>query len=229
MRFASLVRVSIGVLHSRTHLTWIAGFRQMLYSSISLKLSTVFPIPRLMTNPSALHLSANVLFWSHTFFTNRLQYSFVNNTASSNCLVTSGVPQRSVLAPLFFLVFSNDLLDRISSSLRLFADDCVIYRTIHFPLNTFSLQHDFNTLSHWRLSLNIAKWCHVPLSRSLQSSHDSYHLFGVILASSSSYNYLDVTLIFNLTRANRVYRIAENSTLGFIKRNLRLASHMLNF
>ena len=44
--------------------------------------------------------------------------------------VLSGVPQRSVLGPVLFLIFINDLPDNIRSSVRLFKDDCVLYRKV---------------------------------------------------------------------------------------------------
>ena len=45
--------------------------------------------------------------------------------------VTSGILQGTVLGPLLSLIFINDLLERITSSVKLFADDCLVYRTIH--------------------------------------------------------------------------------------------------
>ena len=56
--------------------------------------------------------------------------------------VTSGVPQGSVLGPTLFLLYINDLVSAIRSSVRQFADDCLIYRTIHFPMDHAILQED---------------------------------------------------------------------------------------
>ena len=58
----------------------------------------------------------------------------VENEASAETTVHSGVPQGTVLGPLLFLVHINDLPDRVRSSIvRLFADDCLLYRTTKPP------------------------------------------------------------------------------------------------
>ena len=57
----------------------------------------------------------------------------LDGQASDQVPVLSGVPQGSVLGPVLFLVFINDLPDNIKSSVHLFADDCVLYRNICSP------------------------------------------------------------------------------------------------
>ena len=51
----------------------------------------------------------------------------VNGATSSSTIVTSGVPQGTVRGPLLFLLYINDLPDNLSTSVRLFADDCILY------------------------------------------------------------------------------------------------------
>ena len=69
---------------------------------------------------------------------------------SSNVVpVTSGVPQGTVLGPLLFLAFINDLTECITSSVKLFADDCLVYRTIHSSNSAIQLQEDLAQLGLW--------------------------------------------------------------------------------
>lgn len=82
---------------------------------------------RLMAKICNLQLDDKTTQWISGFLTNRVQSVKLKNIISSPRPVKSGVPQGSVLGPLLFLVYINDIGSNINSSLRLFADDCVIY------------------------------------------------------------------------------------------------------
>ena len=60
--------------------------------------------------------------------------------------VTSGVPQGSVLGPILFLVFINDMPECVNSQCRLFADDSIIYRTVNSRDDALALQSDLDSL-----------------------------------------------------------------------------------
>ena len=99
---------------------------------------------------------------THKFFTlwlsERSQKVVLDGQASDPVPVLSGVPQRSVLGPVLFLIFINDLPENIRSSVRLFADDCVLYRNIESPWTDI-----LNSLARWetdwQMKVNVAK-CH---------------------------------------------------------------------
>ena len=74
----------------------------------------------------------------------------VDGKRSDAAAVQSGVPQGSVLRPLFFLIFINDLAEHTSSTVCLFANDCVMYGQIANVHDWKVLQEDLNQLHEWK-------------------------------------------------------------------------------
>ena len=66
--------------------------------------------------------------WIKEFLLGRSQRVIVNGQLSEEVRVISGVPQGSVLGSILFLTYINDIWRNIESNIRLFADDCIIYR-----------------------------------------------------------------------------------------------------
>ena len=87
--------------------------------------------------------------WIRSFLTGRSQCVAVDGEESERCPVISGVPQGSVMGPVLFLIFINDITDGISSNMRLFADDSVIYRKITSPEDQKALHEDLVRVSEW--------------------------------------------------------------------------------
>ena len=94
---------------------------------------------------SKLHdcgINPTLVSWCESFLLGRSQTVTVDGTESSPKPVPSGVPQGTVLGPLFFLVYINDISNNISpgTTLRLFADDTSLYRTINSMADAIKLQ-----------------------------------------------------------------------------------------
>jgi len=90
-------------------------------------------------------------------------------------------PQGTVLGPLLFLVYINDLPDYINhSTIRLFADDCILHRPTQNEHDSLLLQEDIDSLYAWtiawQIELNIAKCCsmHITFSQQHKISY-TYH------------------------------------------------------
>jgi retron-type reverse transcriptase len=106
-------------------------------------------------------IRGDVRKWIENFLANRTQRVIVDGQASNQISVTSGVPQGSVLGPILFLIFINDIGENLNSKARLFADDCLLYRSIESPTDCALLQEDLNTLllwaATWKMECNISK------------------------------------------------------------------------
>jgi len=167
--------------------------------------------------------------WIKAFLSNRTQTVVLDGDSSDSADVLSGVPQGSVLGPVLFLLYINDLPDNIRSSVRLFADDCVLYKHIYSDADCHSLQEDIDRLAIWEktwlMKFNASK-CHT-LRVSNQNKlvlHD-YKLHDLVLESVSSAKYLGLTFTNNLSWSHHISNITSKAskTLGFIRRNLALA------
>ena len=155
----------------------------------------------------------------------------LDGQASDPVPVLSGVSQGSVLGPVLFLMFINDLPDNIRSSVRLFADDFVLYRNIKTLTDCQILQDDLNSLGQWetdrQMKFNVAKWHSMRVTRHLPSNqiHFNYWLHQQTLEQVEAAKYLGITTTDNLEWGQHVSDISSKATktLGFLRRNLALA------
>ena len=108
------------------------------------KACDLVPQDRLLTKEASSGVDSRVVFWVREFFVGRTQRVRVGGHLSKVVKVTSGAPQGSVLGPLLFVVYVNDVWGNIDASIRLFADDCKIYRNI---FNNTTLNEGFPCFS----------------------------------------------------------------------------------
>ena len=107
------------------------------------------PHDRLLHKLEAYGVRGHLIKWIEKFLCSRKMRVMVNGEYSSEAEVLSGVPQGTVLGPILFLVMINDLPDCVKSIVRLFADDCVLYRCINNFEDCLILQNDLKCLEKW--------------------------------------------------------------------------------
>ena len=95
-------------------------------------------------------VSGNLLKFFESYLCNRKQRVAMNGSYSDYACIESGVPQGSVLGPLLFLVYINDLEKDIISNVKFFADDTMLYSVVHDPIKSASeLNHDLEIINKW--------------------------------------------------------------------------------
>ena len=88
------------------------------------------PHSRLLFKLRTYNLNSELVSWITEFLCNRKQCVVLNEERSSWCKVMSGIPQGSILGPLLFLIYINDLPELCNENIFLYADDSKIYKTI---------------------------------------------------------------------------------------------------
>jgi len=187
------------------------------------------PHQRLLHKLEYYGVNAKTKNWIKSFLQNRQQRVIIEGAASEQAPVLSGVPQGTVLGPLLFLTYINDMPEMVKSSeTKLFADDSLLFRTINNQADSVLLQNDLTSLQDWedkwQMSFN-AKKCQViritPKNRPPLPT--TYKLHGQTLDTVDASKYLGVTISNNLTWDRHIDNTIGkgNKTLGFIRRNLK--------
>ena len=129
------------------------------------------PHSLLLQKLSEIEVDPYIIQWICNYLTCRSQLIVVGGEQSCVLPVIPGVPQGSVLGPLLFLVFINEVVFQISSEsfISLFADDIALYRCIKSPIDYWKLQLDITVLVDWicrqYLSLQPSKCCYMLITR----------------------------------------------------------------
>jgi len=188
------------------------------------------PHQRLLVKLRHYGINSHVCQWINTWLTRRSQRVALDGSFSNPVSVHSGVPQGTVLGPLMFLLYINDITEHIKSPLRLFADDCLLYRIITSKEDTIQLQHDLDQLQEWadkwQLKFNVTKCTIMRFTRSLSPIIFNYKLGSHSLGTSNQHPYLGVILDSKLQWTPHINNTAAkaNRTLNFLKRNLSCCS-----
>ena len=121
-------------------------------------------------NRHSSHMTNMLHIWNNCFNAHRWNKKFLGSTTENvfdnmswkeRRLVKSDVPQSTVLGPLLFLIYINDIESQITSSLRLFANDSALCTAIHFVSDSLTYQEDVfkfqKWANTWQMSFNVNK------------------------------------------------------------------------
>ena len=184
------------------------------------------PHRRLLYKLKHYGISDQLISWISSFLIGRSQRVILEGRTSSSVTVDSGVPQGTVLGPLLFLLYINDLPDRITSSTRLFADDALVYRTITSPSDARELQEDLDRLTKWQhdwqMQFNPSKCYVMHVTNTKGQQHHDYQLCNQTLSVVKSQPYLGVHLQDNLGWSIHIGHVTSKASrmLGVVRRNL---------
>ena len=171
--------------------------------------------------------------WLESYLTNRTQSTNVNGVTSKLQKIEYGVPQGSLLGPLLFILYVNDVSRVIEHcSLSLYADDTAVYvHGANTDIIQQKLQSDLNNIANWLLSNKLcinARKCKIlniaTLQHRTRNQPLNIHIKGEELEVVDHYKYLgywlDGTLSFNVHVSKSISKI--NKRLGFIRNSVKL-------
>ena len=182
------------------------------------------PHERLLLKLHHYGISGPLNNWLRSFLTNRIQ-TVCSGVSSPPKQVVSSVPQGTVLGPLLFLLYGNDLTSELECPTRLFADDCLLHITITTAADMDKLQSDLKTLEKWQdiwqIEFNRSKCFIMCISKQKNPPTREYVFCNTVLNYVGKHSYLGVTLDTNLRWQCHLQEISSKATktLNLIKRN----------
>jgi len=218
----------LNVLEEWTKLLDSGSSVDVIYTDFQKAFDTV-PHRRLLIKLSNYGIETMTLNWITSFLSNRKQRVVIKGEGSVWRDVISGVPQGSVLGPILFLIYINDIVDDLKCNAYLFADDMKIYNKVNSINDLDKLQKDIFTITTWTdkwlLKLNAAKCKVLSLGKDPGIQPHSYVLKtgtgDIKMSQSIEERDLGILVDSDLRFENHVMSKikAANRIIGLIKRN----------
>lgn len=182
------------------------------------------PHKRLLSKLEGHGITGKILGWIASWLSDRRQKVSVEGELSEWAAVKSGVPQGSVLGPLLFLVYINDIDEDVISKLKKFADDTKVAKVVNSTQDAEILREDLVRLQNWsrdwQMEFNADK-CHV-MHIGKKTLNSQYVLNGSTLKPTESERDLGVLVDKSCKFSEHCNKVANsaNAVLGMIKRTI---------
>lgn len=171
----------------------------------------------LLKKLKSIGIRGSLLSWMESYLSNRKQRVVINGCSSDWRKICAGVPQGSILGPLFFIIFINDIVTDINSSIKLFADDTSLYLIVDDPLDTSNmLNSDLNKIHEWSMrwlvKFNPEKTESMVISRKLHRPlHPPLLMDGTIINTVSNHIHLGLEISNDGTWAKHIDMISKKA------------------
>lgn len=168
-------------------------------------------------------LPSFIINWISAYLGKRTPSVSTNGRHSRSLSVTSGLPQGSVLVPLLFFIFINDIVNVITKpvQIRLFTDDCILYHEVVCPddpkhLNT-NLHNVHSWCKQWDTNLNEIKTVYMHITKKIHQRLFSYSLPAnpLVEVNECTRKYLRMTITNNLSWNSHIANICASSFRKF--------------
>ena len=153
----------------------------------------------LLLKLNSVGIRGSLLLWFSDYLTNRRQRVVLPGDCSDWTLTKAGVPQGSILGPLLFLIFINDIVSDIETNIRLFADDTSLYIIVETPQSAArKLNNDLSKIkawaSKWLVSFNPSKSESLLISRKRSNiNHPDLCMDNNVIQEVNSHKHLGLT------------------------------------
>ena len=195
----------------------------IIFLDISRAFDTVSHV-KLMKKLDNIGIKGNMLNWFKSFLTGRKQRVKINKEFSEWSNVTSGVPQGTIIGPVAFLIYINDITNNIKCQCMLYADDCVLYSCVNNANDAKMLQHDLDRVikwsRRWSMDFNVNKCKVMHMTKKNNISFNSYYMNGSKLGVTETEKYLGVQINHKFSWKCHVDVVKKDCyrKLGIIKR-----------
>ena len=170
----------------------------------------------LLLKLQAAGVSGKVLAWFKSYLSDRRQRVVIPGATSDWTSIRAGVPQGSILAPLLFLVYINDIVVDIGSSIRLFADDTSLYIIVDDPVTAAScLNTDLQRITRWAaiwlVSFNPTKTEAFLASRKLNRNHPPIYMQNQQITEVEEHKHLGIYFSNDCTWHHHIKYITDKA------------------